>query len=1174
MRKIAFRGLLGQKRSTLLLWSVVTLAFLFLVLSTTIITSLRKTDSDQRIATYGRWQVMVETETTAQAEEYAALASEAVVLPLIRVYGLDYFSGDNTYYLTTGDPELAELGQFTLKEGRWPEAEDEIVLEYARLSALGLAVGDSFRVVSEVSLPLREDAELDHELLLKRAQQKAIAEANVPLLLAFRDGSWIDMVSTKNNRIRKANEMFFSWWEGGQFRSYTHLFADDEHPDGQELRIADMTEEQLLLALDAFWELYVYNLDVGSYLSAEEQRYNTGITDLIGCEERNMRVRIENGQMLLIIPSTYTVCGVIDTYSDRWDSGLASRLPSGFVTQANYDDLLRCQQAALEAYPDFYPVEYPSLVLACGEDADATRTLWADAAAVYNAQHAVPEELFRFFFREDRTDPQSPLVQYCVQFQLADMGAGTTSPVSGWLVPDEALLRSAKEYHTDSLLPAVGEERVIVQQEISFDELDGKEFVAGAVVRFEAGGEQYELPFAEFCAGAFKVEGRIPVSGQYLWHGDWDKQTDSSALRLNSFAYPSSAEGSSRMLVLVTVILFVTTVSAVFQIFFTQMRKRLRRIVLMKSIGAQDSQIARMLVWEFVYFLCGSLVPGVLLGLGGAKLATALLSQARGQQVTLFLSPVVFAAALAAGALALAIGMAVPSIMAVGVPLTGRTVRKKPLPPPRKEVRQDFLHVTLRGLTANRSRTLGSAALCVFMMLIGTLCLFLGVRFLTPWREAVQRDGKPEYLLRAPYSMSDRQQEAYLAELEALGVCGSIDVSRVSTSALLSREDTDGSLLLETADMTGVVDDIEGYYITLQGIDPAGGLYESYREAATVGTLNDEAFASGEEVLLLVPLYRQTSFADRTALEFATGWDRLDAAGIRTSYYAEYDGHYDRETAVQVGDTIRLAAKTRMYSASGMSPGFTYNTQNRSVRVGAVLYYFPEEGIWPVSGSGEGYHLVCSSHLIAQLLPNAIRTRSETEIRAIKVGGLIDACGSTDFYINGAEDFTREELDTALLIFARSHYMDIEFYHESNEKLLQDAINNILLTCLLGLTAVLLALVIFANTVASDIEAERGRIGILQALGVSNRLLLCRQLCIGLSVSGIALVLANALLWGGVALFAAISGNVLGNLLWHYPFRLHAALCALVALVITLLYLLPMAGLRRYLPIENIKSRK
>ena len=58
MFKIAFRGLFGKKKDTLLLWSVVALAFVFLVLSTTLIVSLNETDSHQRISTYGSWQAV------------------------------------------------------------------------------------------------------------------------------------------------------------------------------------------------------------------------------------------------------------------------------------------------------------------------------------------------------------------------------------------------------------------------------------------------------------------------------------------------------------------------------------------------------------------------------------------------------------------------------------------------------------------------------------------------------------------------------------------------------------------------------------------------------------------------------------------------------------------------------------------------------------------------------------------------------------------------------------------------------------------------------------------------------------------------------------------------------------------------------------------------------------
>ena len=121
---------------------------------------------------------------------------------------------------------------------------------------------------------------------------------------------------------------------------------------------------------------------------------------------------------------------------------------------------------------------------------------------------------------------------------------------------------------------------------------------------------------------------------------------------------------------------------------------------------------------------------------------------------------------------------------------------------------------------------------------------------------------------------------------------------------------------------------------------------------------------------------------------------------------------------------------------------------------------------------------------------------------------------------------------------------------------------------------VLIALMIFANTISSDIEQERNKIGILQSLGVSNKQLIKRQLYIGLAVSGAAVAAANVILWGFIALYALLSDAVLGNLLWGYPWLLHIGACIFLAAIITALYVAPMHGIRRYLPIENIKTRK
>ena len=252
--------------------------------------------------------------------------------------------------------------------------------------------------------------------------------------------------------------------------------------------------------------------------------------------------------------------------------------------------------------------------------------------------------------------------------------------------------------------------------------------------------------------------------------------------------------------------------------------------------------------------------------------------------------------------------------------------------------------------------------------------------------------------------------------------------------------------------------------------------------------------------------------------------------------------------------------------------------RSASPTVGAIVYYFPGTAVWPL-GVGEGWQVVASPKVLSSVLESTCRRRSKEEVRAIYLQQnafemLVSSFGTTDFYIDCAPDVSLETADTSLLIFARNHYMELEVYHESSEKLLRDGINNVLLVCLLGLTALLLSLIIFYNTIASDIEQERGRIGILQSLGVSNARLVRRQLVLGLIAAAIALAVGNGLLWSCVAIFAGSTGAVLDNLLWGYPAVWHGALCLAVAALITALFTVPMLRLRHYLPVENIRAKK
>ena len=1101
VRKIALRGLFGRKRESLLLWSVVLLAFLFLALPTTLITSLQATDAAQRISTYGAWQVMASSLSEDTARSFASHANTSAVLPLLPVSGAYFFDGNNACLLTTYSPELENLGQFQLREGRWPQEKNEIALEYARLAALDMAIGDTLTLQCQLELPM-----------------------------------------TSEHILQKKHD-------------------------------ANTSCEQ--------------------------------VTDLLGTDSMPIRISFvdgtdEHNPMELTLLYNFTICGVVDTYTDRWDSGRVE-LPGGFITDECYRLFLKGQDAAIEKYPFFTPNEFESMVLLGGmEDAPA---LWRELLLPYNLavleKHGFTTPLsqcyvsggnmtlsgrlenydkltFQITFPLTLADPQHPLLQnsrdVTAWLELAD-----SVDISSWYrlgrLMDE---REGRPYYTlqstmsqlhkdDGTFTISGESDCY-----GFLSLNYSGDLDASTVCFDLDGTRYSIPFPEFASGDFSAGGLKPIAqGKTVWADSLEEQSGFAALRLNTYAYPSSAEGSGSLLLLVMGVLFITTAGAVFQICFTQIRRRLRRVVLMKSLGATSGQVARLMAWEFLYLWITAMPLGTALGLLASWAAAKLLSGAQGRAITVSIRPEVLLLALAAGTAALALGMAVPAAMAAGVPLTGRTVRKKPLPPPKRETRQDFFHVTLRGLSAKKGRMTGTFALCVFMMLIAVLCLFLGFRMTGEYRDSVVRAGKPDYHLRSPFAMSPRQRETYLAELEELGVCGEITSFFTGDGIDLSRSAWTDSPLL-----TAVAGDAESAQMTLHTFASADPVFSRLQAAATVGTLDPEAFDRGEQVLLLVPLYRDTGAKNEDALRTAEGWERLEASGISASYYAEYDGVYSRDLSIQVGDSLPL----QVTQFAIVNDKWTSDVLEASPVVGAILYYFPEEGVWPFS-AGEGWQIAAAPALLSKLRPRACMTLSHEAIRAQymrqnvfeKLNG---AYGVTDFYINCREDVPLEQADTALLVFSRNHYMEFEIYHESSEKLLRDAVNNVLLVCLLGLTALLLALIIFYNTLTSDIEQERCRIGILQALGVSNRLLACRQLALGLAAAGIALVLANLLLWAGVAAFAGAAGGVLGNLLWGYPAAGHAALCLLLGIVITALFLAPMGRLRRFLPVENIRTKK
>lgn len=72
-KKIAKNGMKGRKRATILLSAVLSLTFLFIVIATTLQTSITKTKEDKRLLTYGNFEAAYMSD---DGHAYATLSKE------------------------------------------------------------------------------------------------------------------------------------------------------------------------------------------------------------------------------------------------------------------------------------------------------------------------------------------------------------------------------------------------------------------------------------------------------------------------------------------------------------------------------------------------------------------------------------------------------------------------------------------------------------------------------------------------------------------------------------------------------------------------------------------------------------------------------------------------------------------------------------------------------------------------------------------------------------------------------------------------------------------------------------------------------------------------------------------------------------------------------------------
>ncbi|MEG1559556.1 MAG: FtsX-like permease family protein [Clostridia bacterium] len=1157
--KLARAGMKGRKRDTGVLRAVVTLAFVFIIIATILIGSIDKTEREQRLSLFGRFQV--DYLSANEAAKNAILNNTDGVTVAVS----EILAETEDFGILAGiDEKTAELGNFKLLEGKLPEHDNEITVEMNSLGNLGknVKVGDQLSLRMETmstktSQTLIDEYEIKRERKIitelvyeeeenKKAFLKDFYETH-PMIANF----GLDEYDTvfKMGLDKNGNQIDFNELSENDLYCYAVSWVDYKHIDGDLINTLEVTTNKIIP-----WDGLLITMHTVHYLV-----YNNRLQPL----EDNMNDEaIKYGiitQQYVAVQKKCILSGIIETYSDRWDT-LNYPLANSFITQSACDDITNGLKSTGELF-EYAPNYNKSFNLFLYSNSMSSTEMF--------------EKFYPIYEENKKELPQIPM------FPIYN----ETGEISYYVTMEQAIVF----YSQQSTIP-------LTEKEI----------------------------YAQF-GSAVKYEDAAPIPEEQLPY------------RINSYSYPNIADTKGTLSMTVIAIVFVTTACAVFQIFITQIKRRTRKIALLKAVGATNFQVSSMLFFEGLYVLLFALPVGVILGFGFSYLVIMLMNLANASNALIFyVDPPSVLFGILFGALALFFGMSVPLIKAVKTPLTGSMsiaskTKRKIEEKPEKLVIQTFKRIEKRNRKANRERNFMFTALSCFIVSIMLISMFLCFSSFSNYNATVIKSNKPSYSFGSFYAMADRfaeeNSDLILSSADEITSVEALTLGKMVYMRYDNMMGENGSPILNAfyksvpdsmfseyftefhAGVAGelnkafqkdikvksknevAIEDIS-YKTTFYGISKDGDLFSRLNAAITEGSINPVEFSSGNEVIVLIPMYKpgRNILAETTRDE--TFFDNLDhdskiksilndADIMDITLDADKSGFYENDSSLVVGNMIDLYAETQDVKEEGM----LCTTKGGSVRVGAIIRYFPDENIWPFSGNTAPYTVIGSHNSLYRVYPKSCIRFEKGQISSMK--RMIDTyypyCyGETMFNVYAKNTADRNNTDLPLLNVAKENGFTLINYRESNYSLYSEALNNALIIGLLGVAASMISSVILMNTIISSLDQERKRFGILQSIGVNKASFMRSGLRNGIRLGLIAIIFANIILililffttyFSNMSMsFIDYVNTMFTTGLYMYPYILHLSLCALFMIMIILMNTLHVKTILKYSPIENIKA--
>lgn len=353
-RKLAQQGMKGRKRDTLLLRTVITLSFVFITLATIFISSIKHTENYQKEQLYATWQTSILGATQGEIDYVKSHFNddEYAVSELLGTY-------DGVGTVGTIDDNLIGMGSFKLLEGDFPKSRNDILIESNQLGALGASVdvGDTITVEVKYQVgSISEDEKQTFKAKIKSNNADTLSSLSPDERESF-VGKMFDSTTScyykgrgyvttqfkQNGTPLSQSERLF------EYLYYRSLYFDFEF-NGESLGWDSNEAIKEITAYDP--TLYTYEgmtvkLFTEYYYAYSQDDYNfegSGVQ-----LQKDIRDKGVVMNQYVVARLDFNVCGIIETYTDRWDTGF-STLANSFVCESGADFIKCAVEAATEGF--------------------------------------------------------------------------------------------------------------------------------------------------------------------------------------------------------------------------------------------------------------------------------------------------------------------------------------------------------------------------------------------------------------------------------------------------------------------------------------------------------------------------------------------------------------------------------------------------------------------------------------------------------------------------------------------------------------------------------------------------------------------------------------------------------------------------------------------------------